>query len=105
MRGDLLAAEEDADRVGTRTKPIPRSTPPFSLPLPTLQATTAKPRDLAYSRKRWLNTVACGLCESTTVFMLSKMSAVATPPKNASPRSMHRRNVPIAWLSVNSRYR
>jgi hypothetical protein len=37
----------------SRTKPIGRSTRPFSLPLPGLQATTAKPpRACAYSRKR-----------------------------------------------------
>jgi hypothetical protein len=51
-----------------------------------------------------LKTVAVGVCDSTTVFMLSKMSALVVPPKKRSPRSMHRRNVPIAWLSANSMY-
>ena len=51
-----------------------------------------------------LKTVASGVCDSTTVFMLSKMSTVVLPPKKRRPRSMQRRNEPIAWLSVNSMY-
>ena len=86
-----------------RTKPIGRSTRPFSLPFLTLQARTAKPpRARAYSRNFGLKTVAVAVCESTTVFMLSKMSAAVVPPKKRRQRSMQRRNEPIAWLSVNS---
>jgi len=46
-----------------------------------------------------------GRCSSTTVFMLSNTSAWVQPPKKTSARSMARRNAPMAWLSVNSRYR
>jgi AAA domain, putative AbiEii toxin, Type IV TA system len=86
-----------------RTKPIGRSARPFSLPLRTLQATTAKPpRARAYSRNLGLNTVASAVCERTTVFMLSKMSAAVLPSKNFRQRSIHRKKVPMDWLSVSS---
>jgi len=42
------------------------------------------------------------VCESTTVFILSKRLIVVVPPKNDSARSMHRTNEPNAWLTVNS---
>jgi hypothetical protein len=68
-----------------------------------LQARAVKPPQArAYSRNLGLNTVAVAVCESTTVFMLSKMSTAVVPPKKRRHRSMHRKSEPIAWLTVNS---
>jgi hypothetical protein len=86
-----------AHQSAPRIEAVLRQTETLAVGFLGAQATTAKlPRTAAYSVKRGLKRTGPERgCSRTTVFMLSNTSAVVTPPKNASARSMQRRNEPI----------